>query len=146
LIRCDVLAPEPDRRAHGAVALDGVARPIAGRIVQIEPAGERHRHGLAAELAGEELRHRLHRFVIAGTAMQQKDTDLVAVGAARDLRCVGGFVDHDAHIPVEPERVDAEDVFGLRDRHVGLRQHGIGAGDGIFTRDAFRWLPVAGLG
>ena len=46
--------------------------------------------------------------------MQQEDADLVAVGAARDLRRVGGLVDGDAHVPVEPERVDAEDVLGLR--------------------------------
>src|SRR5437667_1539644 len=49
LVRPDVLALEPDRRAHGAVRTDGIAWPVAARMVEIEPAGEGHRHGLAAE-------------------------------------------------------------------------------------------------
>jgi hypothetical protein len=70
---------EPDRRADGAVRVDRIARPVARRIVEIKPAGKGHRYGLAAELLGKQLRHRLHRLVVAGAAVQEEDADLVAV-------------------------------------------------------------------
>ena len=75
--------------------------------------------------------------------MQQEDADLLAVGAARDLRRVGGLVDGDAHVPVEPERLDAEDVFGLAQRQTGLGEDRVGAREDVLARDAFRRLPAA---
>ena len=75
--------------------------------------------------------------------MQQKYADLLAVGAARDLRSVGGLVDGDAHVPVEPKRIDAEDVFSLSQRQTGLGQDRVGACENVFARDAFRRLPSA---
>ncbi len=145
LVRRDALALEPDRRAYGALGVDGVARPVTRRIVEIKPAGKRHRHGLAAEFLGEEFRHRLHRFVVAGATVEQEDADLQAISAARDLRRGRGLVDGDAHVPVEPKRLDAEDVLGLPHRQVRPRQHGIRARQRLFARDALRRLPIAAL-
>ena len=142
LVGRDVFAREPDRRAHGAVGMDGVARPVARGVVEIEPAGKRHGHGLAAEFLREQLGDRLHRLVVAGAAVQEEDADLVAVGAARDARSVGGLVDRHAQIPVEPERMNAEDVLGLPKRQIGPRQHGLRTRDGFIARDGFRRLPV----
>ena len=68
--------------------------------------------------------------------MQQEDADLLAVGAARDLRRVGRLVHRHPHVPVEPERLDAENVLGLPQRQVRLRQHRLGAGEDLLARDA----------
>jgi hypothetical protein len=125
------------------IGVDGVVRPVAARIVEIEPARESHRHGLTAEFLRKQFRHRLHRFEIAGAAMQEEDTDLLAVRATRDLRRVDRLVDGDAHIPVEPERVDAENVFGLAQRQTGLGEDRLGARQNVFARDALRRLPSA---
>ncbi len=75
LIGRDVFALEPDRRAHGAVGADGVARPVAARIVEIEPTRKGHGDDLEGELLREQQRELLHRLEVAGTAMQEKDAD-----------------------------------------------------------------------
>ncbi len=59
--------------------------------------------------------------------MQQEYADLVAVSPADDLLGVARLIHRHAHVPVEPERVDAEDVLGLAQRQARLRQHGGGA-------------------
>ena len=65
--------------------------------------------------------------------MEEEDADLQAVGAARRLRRVRGLVNGDAHVPVEPERMDAEDIFRLPQRQVGLGEHGVRARDRLFA-------------
>jgi hypothetical protein len=76
--------------------------------------------------------------------VQQEDADPLAVGAARGFCGVGGLIDRDAHVPVEAERLDAEDVLGLPQRDVRHRQHRLGAGQRILARNALGRLPGAG--
>ena len=78
--------------------------------------------------------------------MQQEDPDLVAVGAADDLLGIARLIDRHAHVPVEPERMDAEDVLGLAQRQAWPRQHGFGTRERLVARDAVRRLPGAELG
>src|SRR5215468_12119571 len=84
LIGRDVLALEPDRRAQGAVGADGVAGPVAAWIIEIEPPWKRHGDDLAGKFLSKQQRELLHRLVVAGAAMQQKDADPFAISATRD--------------------------------------------------------------
>src|SRR5262249_61456811 len=108
LIRRHVLALEPDWRAHGAIGADGVSGPVAARIVEIEPARERHGNDLAGELFGEQQSEFFHRLVVAGAAMQKKEADPLAVGSARDG--VRGLRLADPHpaVPLRPTRPEAD--------------------------------------
>jgi len=73
--------------------------------------------------------------------VQQKDADALAVGAAGGLRRVGGLVHRDAHVPVEAERLEAENVLALMQRQIGLGQNGGRAGDDLLACDALGRLP-----
>src|SRR5262249_18269707 len=98
------------------------------------------------EFLGKQLGDRLHRLVVAGAAVEEEDADLLLVGAARDLSGFCGLVDRDAHVPVEPERMDAEDVLGLAQRQAGPGEHGLRARDGVLARHSFGRLPGIELG
>jgi hypothetical protein len=85
LVRRDQLALPPDRRAHGAVAMDCIVGPIPAGIGEVESAGKGAGHHSEAELAGEQLGMALDAFEVARATMEQEEAGIFAVGANRDL-------------------------------------------------------------
>ena len=126
------LAVEPDGGADGAVCIHRIAGPVAAGIGQVKPARIGHAGDFVAEFADNHARQILHGAVIAGAAMQQKQPHLAAIGAGRNFCLVVGLIDHDAHVPIETERVDPEDVFLYGIGDIGAAQHVIGRGDQRF--------------
>ena len=143
LIRPDQLALFPDRRAHGAVGVNRVVRPVAARIGKVKSPRKCPGDDPAAVLAGEQLGVALDAFEIARAAVQKKKADLLAVGAGGDFARVRRLVHDHAHVPIHAEHVDAENIFATGDRNVGQAQNLFGVFDALFAGDEFRWLPLA---
>jgi hypothetical protein len=78
--------------------------------------------------------------------MEEKDADLLAVGAARHLVGIDGLVDHHAHVPVETHFLNAEDVLRLLERNIVFRQNRLGPGDDLVARKFLRRFPSSHSG
>ena len=100
LVRRDCLALEPDRRAHRAVVVERVARPVMLGIVEIEPAGIGHVADLVAALAAERPGQPFDGAPVRRTAMHHEDGELFSVRSNGDLRRVFRLVNDIADIPV----------------------------------------------
>src|SRR5258707_3715623 len=74
LVGGDMLALLPDRRAHGAVRADRVARPVTARVVEGEATREGPGHDLAGELFRETQSEFFPRLVVAGANVQQGES------------------------------------------------------------------------
>ena len=140
-----MLAAQPHRRAHTAVRLDRVARPVAAWIIEIVPAGESHANDLVTELAGIDARQRGHGFKVTRSAMQDKDADLLAIWPTRRVFRRLWLEHTNPHVPVEPETLDPENVFRLVDGNVAAPKHFLRDCQRFFARYLWRRGPCCAV-
>ena len=88
LVRGDRFALLPDRRAHCAVGMDGIAGPVAAGVGKVESAGKSAGDNFEAELAGQQLGVALDAFEITRAAVKQEEAGFFSVGAERES-CFG---------------------------------------------------------
>src|SRR5262249_10579887 len=73
LVGSDRFALLPERRAHCAVGVDGIAGPIAARVGKVKSSRKSPGNDFEAELAGEQLGMSLDAFEITGAAVKQEE-------------------------------------------------------------------------
>src|SRR6185312_16181165 len=139
------LVLEPDRRAHGAIGMERIVRPIAAWIGEIEPPRIGHRAHLEAALAAERASEPLDRAPVAGAAMGHEDAELLAVRTGRDAALVFRRVDDVADVPIEAVGADAKQIFAFVEVDLGLGKDGVRDRDHLALLEPLRRLPKPGL-
>ena len=123
LIRGNHAVALPDRRSHGAIRANGVAGPVSGRVLQVQPPRVGHVDHLEAELARQEAGESILRHVVSRSPVQHENADFFAVRSRGNFGSVHRLVDYRRNIPIQFESPDSDDGFLRPQRDVWLCQN-----------------------
>src|SRR5262249_10374881 len=143
LVGSDRFALLPERGAHCAVGVDGIAGPIAAGVGKVKSSRKCPGDDFEAELAGEQLGMALDAFEITGAAVKQEEAGFFTVGAYGNFFRVFGFVYDHPEIPIHSQNIDSEDVLGLPDRDIGFAQDFFSIFDALFPGNKLARLPAS---